>query len=289
MLRIAVCDDHNAICSQVESYVVEVCREQGIKCKADTYNTGEELCQKLSSNETYDLIFLDIEIAELSGVDVGNIIRNEYGDVLTQIAYISSKAEYAMELFKIHPIDFLIKPLKHSEVERIITKVLKINGKDSDVFSFKQGNDIQRVKVNSIIYLESIKRKIHIFTENGAFEFYGTLEQVYNEQLKNYSFLHIHKSFMVNPKYVGKFAYESVIMTSGKVLVYNFRNNTLVFYCYNPCGFYFSNGDNFKLTEHKQGACSYFNHHHVSNKYLNLLSSRLVIGGLYPQAEKFAV
>ena len=220
MLNIAICDDHNDICSQVEGYIQKICRDLGIKHNADVYYSGKSLCKKLESGEFYDLIFLDVELADSSGVDVGEIIRNEHKNDVTQIAYISSKTQYAMALFKIQPINFLIKPLKQADIENVINKAIKLKGIDSDYFTYKYEQKSYNVKISDIMYFIKDKRKIYIKTRDGGegHQFYGKLEDIYAEQLKKYNFLHIHKSYMVNYKYVKSFGYESLTMSDGKFL-----------------------------------------------------------------------
>jgi len=218
MLKIAVCDDHNDICSQVENYTLNICKSLGVKCEIDVYYTGERLCAELSSGESYDLVFLDIELDKLSGFDVGNIIRDVCNDDITQIAYISSKTEYAMKLFNSRPIDFLIKPLSYSSIEKVIANAIRIKGIDSDVFVYKYGHDINNVKISDIMYFKSEKRKIHIIMKDRKDEFYETLEKIYNEQLRKYNFMYIHKSYLVNYRYIRAFGYESLIMTNGDCL-----------------------------------------------------------------------
>jgi len=214
-MKIAICDDHNNICSQVEAFAAQACESVGVKHNIDVYYCGEALCGKLTDGEVYDLIFLDIELNAINGVDVGNTIRDIHCNEYTQIAFISGKTEYAMQLFKLHPIDFLVKPLKYADIEQIVAKVLRINRINSGVFLFEYKRETHRVQINDIIYLESSKRKVNVVTHNGTFTFYGKLESVYESQLKNRNFLFIHKSYLVNYNHVKTFGYEHLYVSNG--------------------------------------------------------------------------
>ena len=77
----------------------------------DIFLTCEDLYERLQSSMGYHLIFLDIEFPNMNGVDLGKKIRGRIGDIRTQIGFISAKDSYAMELFSVHPFDFIIKPV----------------------------------------------------------------------------------------------------------------------------------------------------------------------------------
>ncbi|MCL2577957.1 MAG: LytTR family DNA-binding domain-containing protein [Defluviitaleaceae bacterium] len=213
--KIAICDDSNNICSQVEEYVLSVCGGLSIKCDIDVYYDGADLCAALENNAIYDLLFLDIEMKNIGGIQAGTKIRDEYDNALMPIVYISGKTDYALELFKIHPLDFLVKPLDEERIKRVINKFLKITNFWSDVFTYEIGRDSFKVKLKDIIYFESDNRKIILHLINKEEEFYGTLEKIYTERLqKHENFMFIHKSYIINYDYVQFFEYERLYMTN---------------------------------------------------------------------------
>ena len=67
---------------------------------------GREYRERFEKGIELDLLFLDIELVQNNGIAVGNFIRNELEDMQTHIVYISSKESYAMQLFKVQPLDF---------------------------------------------------------------------------------------------------------------------------------------------------------------------------------------
>ena len=101
MLHIAIVDDEAGVCGQIEMLIQEYAEKQKTEIEIDVLFSGEELIRFLSQRKSYDLILLDIELAELNGVAVGKIIREKFDDYATKIAYVSGKTHYAMELFQI--------------------------------------------------------------------------------------------------------------------------------------------------------------------------------------------
>ena len=96
-----------------------------IEAEIEPWYSGESLCKYLEAGNRFDLIFLDIELLKLSGIDVGNYIRNYLDDLKTSIIYISYNRSYAMRLFKIQPLDFLVKPLQYNSVRESVEMFLK--------------------------------------------------------------------------------------------------------------------------------------------------------------------
>ena len=218
MIRAAICDDENNVCSVIEKMLSKAAFELNFQIQTDVYYTGERLCERLEAGEYYDIIFLDIELECKNGVEVGHFIRSKLVNDTVQIAYVSGKIHYAMELFKISPIDFLVKPIEYGQLYDVMSKLLRIKKIYADVFSYKVGHDTYNEKIQNILYFESKDRKVRIFTlNNKTDEFYGSLDDIY-QQLKDFGFVSIHRSYLINYNNVESFKYESVTMLNGKEL-----------------------------------------------------------------------
>ena len=214
--NIAICDDEMEICSQVENILVDILKELAIKFEIDVFNNGKKLCNELRRTQ-YDIIFLDIELPEMDGVKVGKYIRETLNNQIIQIAYISSKREYAMELFDYRPINFLIKPLNAEMIKKkVIDKYIALLEKDNYIFTYKKRSEFFKISLSDILYFHNRNRKVTIMTQNGSDEFYDSMEKIYNE-VKRYKFLFIHKSIIVNYDYIAKINYKELVMTDGTV------------------------------------------------------------------------
>ena len=216
MVYIAVCDDETAIGAEVERSLTDILGKQNIRHDIDVFLSSGELCRKIESGTCYDLIYLDIMFAKegINGVEVGRFIRDEYKNYTTQIVYISWEQRYAMELFEIRPMNFLVKPLEYDRIEHTIKTYINIAGLLSNELIFKKGHDIFKARVNDIVYLENWERKVIIHFADGRKEvFYGSLKEIYHEQLKQLDFLFIHASYVVNYDYVTAVKYNQLFMT----------------------------------------------------------------------------
>lgn len=99
MVSIAICDDEKFTCTYIEGQVVKFTEENNINVSVENFYNGEDICNFIESGNKIDILFLDIELGDINGVDVGKFIRetNKCND--TKIIYISSRESYAMQLF----------------------------------------------------------------------------------------------------------------------------------------------------------------------------------------------
>lgn len=227
MIRIAVCDDDNILCLQLESMLLEISKNITEEIEIETFFSGEELCRFLTEKNYYDILFLDIELIKLNGVEVGKIIREEMYNETTQIVYISAKESYAMELFQVRPLHFLIKPIKKVILEEVVNKAIKLIVKNNHYFEYKNGITNYKVPFKDIIYFESDGRKVNIVTNEEIQNFYGKLSEA-ERQLNEQDFILIHKSFLVNYDHVVEYQYDYVKMSNNKVLSISQNNRKTV-------------------------------------------------------------
>lgn len=216
MLRIAVCDDEETICSKIEKIILDYGRTNEIKLDIEAFYNGEDLLKLIQQEQQFDLIFLDIEMCHMNGIEVGKIIREKMKNELTKIVYISAVQGYAMELFEVRPLHFLIKPISEEKVIWAVTKTMELMENNEAVFEFTCNKTKEWVPLKNVIYFISEARKVKIITEHGDKEFYGKLSDV--EKQLNHNFLRIHKSYCVNRNYVLEYTYKNVRLCNGEIL-----------------------------------------------------------------------
>ncbi|MDO4260670.1 MAG: LytTR family DNA-binding domain-containing protein [Eubacteriales bacterium] len=216
MYYVGICDDGENICSELEKMVLSYAKEKKLELGTESWNTGEALCEYLRAGNPLDVLFLDIELFRLSGIEVGRFIRGRLEDRRLQIVYISGKASYAQSLFKTQPLDFLIKPVLQAQVNEVLALAVTILGKNETRFEYQSGRDYCYLPYGDIMYFISEGRKIRIVTVNGTREFYGKLKELEKELPAE--FLKIHQSYLVHTAFVARYAYEEVELTDGTML-----------------------------------------------------------------------
>ena len=178
MYNIGICDDEKDTCAQIADMVYEYGRKENVEIMVSVWNTGEALYQDLADKKPIDLLFLDIELVSTSGIQIGKRIRNELENPDISIAYISSKSSYALELFKIHPIDFLIKPVSAQDIWDTIDEALRLYRRGNTVFEYKANGYSCRLPHKYIIYFYSENKKINMVTKDSTVQFTGKIKDI---------------------------------------------------------------------------------------------------------------
>lgn len=216
MYRIGICDDDRELCAGLEEQICQIAKELHIKADVEVWYSGESILRDLGNGGQMDLLFLDIELVQKDGIAVGAFIRGEMDDMQTHIVYISSRQNYAMQLFKIQPLDFLVKPLSEEQIRDVLVRSLRQNRRLKNCFEYQKGGAVFRIPVKDIAYFMSMDKKIRLVTKDGEEEFYGKLKSIMEELPAD--FMMIHQSYIVNPLYVSEYSYECIRMSDGAVL-----------------------------------------------------------------------
>lgn len=216
VIHIGICDDERVTSSELERILLNIGKTLNANINIEIWEDGIKLCEYLKSIERLDLIFLDIELYELSGIQVANYIRNELNDLKTSIVFISHKQNYAMDLFEMQPLDFIVKPLSEEKILKVVKTFNRYFDQKKLCFEYKKGAYYYKEKYEDIIYFRSNNRKIEIVLSEGVEEFYGKLDDILKD-LPEF-FFKIHKSYIINQNFVITYTYEQVSMVNRDIL-----------------------------------------------------------------------
>lgn len=214
MLRIALCDDEDAVCSELETFIIQACKEMHIENEIDIFSSGAILKKHLIDGSMYNIFFLDIELNDESGITISNCIRNEVNDESAQIVYVSGKTEYDRQLFAFRPFSFIEKPFDADVIRTTLEKYMRIYGDKNDLFHYKYGHDTYWVNLSSVLYFKSNRKLISIISLSARDEFYGTISSLI-EQLRTQGFISPHKSYLVNYRFIKAFQADAIILVNG--------------------------------------------------------------------------
>ncbi len=218
MLRIAICDDDQNFCYHLEGIILDYMDSIGEIADISVYYSGEKILQDMRNSVDFDLIFLDIEMKKISGIQVGISIRKELNRFHTQIVYVTSFQIYALQLFQNQPFEFVTKPVSEKHIIDVIKEYKRQFDNANVYYEFNIGKNISKVAVDDILYINSVARKLIIHTETEEFETYKKLDDFYKLPISK-QFVRIHKSFAVNYRHITSYHYDHVKISNGEELV----------------------------------------------------------------------
>ena len=121
-----------------------------------------------------------------------------------------------MQLFKVQPLDFLIKPISKENIREVLIRSVKQKSSADACFEYQKGSSVFRVPLRNIAYFMSMDKKIIIVKKDEKEEFYGKLKNI--AKTLPADFLMIHQSYIINQAYVSEYSYEMVKMADGEHL-----------------------------------------------------------------------
>ena len=151
----------------------------------------------LSSNEDIDLIFLDIEMPEMTGIDFLNALNS-----LPQVIIISSKDKYAINAFEYDVTDYLLKPFNYSRFCKAVNKAMerqeknRMHAKTDEIF-IKHNASLVKLKYTDILWVEAMENYVLINTFSEKYIIHFTMRSI-EEKLPSKQFLRVHRSYIVN-------------------------------------------------------------------------------------------
>ena len=213
--QIGICDDEISTAAKLETMVYDFFAKLRYVVEVTVWYSGEDFCRSIEAGKEYDILFLDIELPNMSGVGVGKYIREKKNNHGMQIVYISSKTNYAMELFQVHPYDFLVKPIEKEIVFNTLNKLLMIDKMDERFFSYQINRMERKVMLGKIMYFFSSNKHIGLALSDGTSEsFMGKLKDI--EDKLPMQFVRAAQSFIVNLKYVKSYRFDKVVMENNE-------------------------------------------------------------------------
>ena len=227
MVRCIAIDDEPLALRQIKSYIE---RTENLELVANCRNAYE--AQQVLEKQSVDLIFVDINMPDMNGLDfVRSLTSMHY------IVFTTAHAEFALEGFKLNAIDYLLKPFSYEEFMKASQKVMSLvdlverchaaesaiaqneaEEADKEFISVKADYKTQLVKIADIVYLESAGEYVRLHIEDNTT--ITTLFRLKNMEttLPQDTFLRVHRSYIVNLKRITSYTRGRIFLDNGEYI-----------------------------------------------------------------------
>ncbi len=175
-----------------------------------------EASNYLSNNEV-DLIFLDVEMPKMSGLELLKSLNHK-----PQVILITAKEKYAVEAFEYEVTDFLVKPVNHTRFLKAVQKV-KTKNKPSSIESVNGGNifikvdsELINLSTSEILWIEALGDYVNFITPTKKYVVLSTMKNI-ETKLPPSEFARVHRSYLVRIDKIKKIS-EDIILVENKLI-----------------------------------------------------------------------
>lgn len=214
MLHIAICDDEQSFVNNLIDLLKQYAAETSVEMKVTAYYDGLELIEKY--DPTIDLIFLDIRMRMLNGLDAAKRIRQM--DEKVGIIFLTTLTQYGLEGYKYQATNYIIKPMRYVRLKDEMNKFLARSRRNESPFVVVI-NDTGKYKIllKNLRYIETFNRNLLFHTEQEKIICYKSMKEV-EQELKEQGFVRSHSSYLVNLFYVKGVRKLEITLITGEVL-----------------------------------------------------------------------
>ena len=194
MIRVAIVEDEAAVREQLAGYVQRCTRQYGTLFEVTMFTDGLEILEEY--RPVYDIIFLDVEMPQLDGMETARRIRAMDSEV--QLIFITNMAQYAIRGYSVGALDYVLKPVPYFAFsQQLLKAVARLEKRAKHYLTVPVEGGLRRLDTASIYYLESEGHRVHFYTDEGDFSAPGTLK-AFEEKLADCPFARCNSGYLVN-------------------------------------------------------------------------------------------
>ena len=210
MIRVGICDDEASMRSQIEKLAVSYFRRKNQNTEIFLFSSGEEI---LASRETLDILFLDIQMSHMDGMETAKKLRRE--NFKGFLIFITVLKEMVFSAFEVWAFDYLIKPVEDKQFEKTMERLyLSMSQTKSANLLVQRGHESRMVPFDDIVFCEVMNRKVYLhLLSSQVIDFYERIENL--EKKLDGSFFKCHRSYVINLKYLKSCSEMTAYMVEG--------------------------------------------------------------------------
>lgn len=231
MYRFAVCDDSSADRAYVTALIQEWGGSREVLLQIDGYPSAEAFLFAYEQDEAVDVLFLDIEMRDMSGVELARRLR-QLGAGL-QIVFLTGYMEYIAEGYDVEALHYLLKPVTKEKLDAVLDRAAERIKTREAALLLSLPDGVVRLPLQEIRYLEVMKNYVTLHAAGEEYSVKRPLSELAKELDER--FYRTHRSYMVNIRFVKKITKTEVTLKDGRALplsrkLYDGLNQALIKY-----------------------------------------------------------
>lgn len=210
-MRIGMCDDQKIFLKQMHQIIDKYMEFRKIPYTIVEFSGGEEL---LEYDLQLDILFLDIEMTGIDGLETAKRYQVKYNNENTKIIFLTSHNELMSKGYIVKAFRFLLKPVEKEALKEAIESAIDEFSND-DVLILNIKNYHKEISYKDVIYLEAQNKEVLIRTTDGYERITGKMDE-YEAKLQNSDFYRTHRSYIVNLLWVKEIVGSEIVLKNGE-------------------------------------------------------------------------
>lgn len=224
-MRIAICEDDIYTVDSLKKSVEKFMSEKELSCTVDEFLSAKEF---FSTSESYDLILLDYQLPDATGMDIARQIR--LTNKRTTIIFITAYSEYVFESFEVDTFRYLLKPVNDEKLHKVLSDFVN-NFEQYSRIEIPLTNGVTFVNLPEIMYIESNGRYTTVRLNSTSYLSTKSLS-AFQAEINSFRFFRTHRTFLVNMKYIAETDGHIITLTNGERVEVSRRNLATFNKCY---------------------------------------------------------
>lgn len=198
MMKISIVEDEKEFSDTLLDYLSRYKKENNFSCSVEIFESAESY---LESNQNFDVIFLDINLKGMTGIELAKKIRESNTNII--IFFVTNLGQYAINGYEVSALDFCLKPISYPDFKMKMIKVVNAFNKNADlVFTIDTIDGIQKViSARKLKFVETIKHYLVFHYEDGDYKTRGTMKDI-ETKLSIPCFIKINSGYLINMDYI---------------------------------------------------------------------------------------
>ena len=206
LIRVAIVEDDGAERERLRACLRWLEESEGLRFHVTEFSSGTAFIGSFEPG--YDLVFMDIEMPGMDGMETARALRKMDASVL--LIFVTNMAQYAIAGYEVDALDFILKPVnRYSFAIKMKRAAARIPKRIEEYVTVKCEGELRQLPIASVRWLDIDGHYVVYHTADGDFEEYGTLKEAYGK-LNRPSFVFVNRSCLVNLYHVSAVSKNSV-------------------------------------------------------------------------------
>lgn len=215
-MRIAICDDEPEQVEILREYLIRALFRMNMDMRISTFTEGRRLVESVRAGEGFEIVFLDIRLRDMNGIDAAKRIREKDRNAL--VIFVSGRTDFVLKGYEARAFRYIVKPVSERVIGDVMSNALQeLQLDERGGIVFREKGESVKVDLGDIVYFESQNHRINLVCSNATHIFYGRMRDL-ESRLAGKGFVRCQRGYLVNAIRIRRIRKTEVLLDNGRTL-----------------------------------------------------------------------